>query len=103
MHNENPILLYKKIDPPAAERILQTTPGALLIDVRTEAEYLEGHAENAVLFPLEEICAETAAKIIPSHFTPVLLYCSRGVRSAVAAGRLLRLGYRRVYDLRNSE
>lgn len=99
MQYENPILLYKKTDLPGARRILQTTPGALLIDVRTEAEYAAGHEENAVLLPLEEICAETAAKIIPSHFTPVLLYCSRGVRSAAAAGKLLRLGYRKVYDI----
>ena len=99
MQYDTPTLLYKKTDLAAARRILQTTPGAMLVDVRTEAEYLEGHEENAVLFPLEEICAETAAKIIPSHFTPVLLYCSRGVRSASAAGRLLRLGYRRVYDV----
>ena len=78
---------------------MEAEPGAVLLDVRDPSEYAVGHAENAVLLPLEEICAETAASVIPSRITPVLLYCSHGIRSAAAAGRLLRLGYRRVYDV----
>lgn len=99
MLEANPHILYRKIDAAAVKRLLAVEPNAVLLDVRTEAEYTEAHAKNAVLLPLEELCPETAARAIPSKTTPVLLYCSHGVRSAAAVGRLLRMGYRRVFDV----
>ena len=103
MLDANSHILYRKIDAAAARRLLDADPRAVLLDVRTEAEYAAGHAPDAVLLPLEEICAETAAAAIPAKTAPVLLTCSHGVRSAAAAGRLLRLGYRRVYDVGASD
>ena len=90
---------YKKTDYTEAKRLLRILPGAVLLDVREEEDYLAGHAENARLLPLEEITAETAEAQIPNKTTPVFLYCSAGVRSAVAAEKLLRLGYRTIYDV----
>ena len=92
-------LFYKKINFAEAKRLLDTLPDAVLLDVREEEEYVTGHAVNARLLPLDEITAETAAAEIPDLQTPVLLYCRTGRRSAIAAEKLLRLGYRRLYDV----
>ena len=92
-------VVYKKIEFPEAQRLLQTLPEAVLLDVREEEAFLAGHVPGARLLPLEEITAETAAAAVPDKKIPVLLYCSAGVRSAVAAEKLLRLGYRTLYDI----
>ena len=90
---------YRKIDFAEAKQLLDTAPDAVLLDVREEEEYVTGHARGAQLLPFEEITAGTAAALIPQKDTPVLLYCRSGRRSAVAAEKLLRLGYRRLYDI----
>ena len=73
--------------------------GAVLLDVREEEEYITGHAVNAELLPVDEISAETAAALIPSVDTPVMVYCRTGARSARAARLLEGLGYREIYDM----
>ena len=54
---------YKKIDFTEAKRLLNILPGAMLLDVREEEDFLAGHVPEARLLPLEEITAETAAGI----------------------------------------
>ncbi len=73
--------------------------GTVLLDVREEEEYITGHAVNAELLPVDEISAETAAALIPSVNTPVMVYCRTGARSARAARLLESLGYREIYDM----
>ena len=36
------------------KRILDTCPGSILLDVRTEDEYAVGHAAGAKLLPLDD-------------------------------------------------
>lgn len=74
-------------------------PDSLILDVREEAEYVTGHADGAVLFPLDSIRAETAAELIPSRSTPVFVYCRSGRRSQQAVEKLIELGYTEVHDL----
>ena len=64
-----------------------------------EPEYLTGHAVDALLLPVDEITAETAAELIPSLQTPVLVYCRSGRRSRRAARLLDALGYENLYDM----
>ena len=72
---------------------------AVLTDVREEEEYILGHAAGAVLLPLDTINSESAAAVIPSKATPVILYCKTGSRSSQAALMLEEIGYTRVYDI----
>ena len=87
------------VDFEQAHRLLTENKELLLLDVREEEEYITGHAIDAVLFTLAEINAETAAEVIPSKRTPVMVYCRSGVRSRAAAQLLEKLGYETVYDL----
>lgn len=59
--------------------------GAVLLDVREDFEWAEGHAPDAVHIPLRQLHARVEE--IPAH-RPVLVICRSGRRSAEAAGQL---------------
>ena len=82
-----------------AHDLLMENSEAILFDVRDESEYIVGHAEEALLFQLDDINADTAARNIPSKDTPVIVYCKSGRRAAAASQILCSLGYEKVYDL----
>ena len=70
-----------------------------MLDVREEEEFINGHAMDAVLLPVDELTDETAMDAIPDLDTPVLVYCRSGYRSNVAAHKLAEYGYSRIYDI----
>lgn len=90
---------YRKVSFETAKKMMDAEPDYLILDVRAEEEYITGHADGAVLFPLDTIDAETAKAVIPSKNTLVFAYCRSGRRSQQAAERLAELGYTAVYDL----
>lgn len=69
----------------------------LILDVRERWEFDDGHIENAVLLPYNEI-EERAEEVIESSSQIILVYCRSGRRSAEAARMLSRLGFLYVYD-----
>ena len=69
----------------------------IILDVRTEQEYKSGYIEGAILLPENEIF-DKVEEIITDKSTTILLYCRSGRRSALAADRLVELGYTNVYD-----
>ena len=82
-----------------AKELLDTLPERVLLDVREEEEYITGHAIDAQLLPVDEISEASAAELIPSFDTPVLVYCRSGYRSNIAAYKLAEIGYTTVYDI----
>lgn len=81
------------------KRILDTCPGSVLVDVRTEDEYAIAHAAGAKLLTVEEMADWDILDSLPDRDAPVLLYCRTGRRAAAAAVRLRELGYTRLYNL----
>ena len=73
--------------------------GAIIIDVRTETEYNEGHIDNAILMTLDTINESVAKDKIKNKETYVILYCRSGNRSKQAQEILNELGYTNVYNL----
>jgi rhodanese-related sulfurtransferase len=71
--------------------------GAVVVDVRTPAEFGTGHVAGARNIPYDEI-GRRAGEIGPPS-TPVVVYCSGGKRSAVARQELVRLGFEKVWDV----
>ena len=87
----------RSADINAGVREFRETPGAKLIDVRTPAEFADGHIPGAVCFPNEDILPE-----FPLPFekdAEILVYCHSGRRSAEAAEKLKHMGYTNVADL----
>ena len=75
-----------KISPQAALKYRAETPNLLVLDVRTPAEYAQGHLDDAVNIPVDELEARLGE--IPAD-RPVLIHCRTGIR-AERAYKLLR-------------
>lgn len=80
-----------------AKEIIDTEEDEIVLDVRTEEEYNEGHIKGAVLLPDNEI-KEKVEAVIPDKSKSVLVYCRSGRRSAAAAKELIDMGYTNVFD-----
>ena len=70
---------------------------ALLIDVRTAEEFNEGHVENAINVPLQNI--SSISSVAPDKNTVLYLYCRSGRRVKMAIAELQKLGYNNLHDL----
>lgn len=76
----------------------QKNEEALLIDVRSKAEYLNGHIEEAILLPLDEI-DQNAAQVLNDKNQVIFVYCRSGNRSQQAAQKLVDLGYTHIIEI----
>jgi rhodanese-related sulfurtransferase len=86
---------YIKITPQEAQKMMDQN--IIILDVRTQAEFAEGHIPNAVLLPDTEI-KQRAEELLPDKEQTILVYCRSGRRSALAAQELADMGYTNVYD-----
>ena len=69
--------------------------GALVIDVRTPAEFAQGHLDNAINYPLSEL-ATHFANIEKDQ--PIVLYCRSGNRSGQAYQFLRDQGFTQIHN-----
>jgi len=81
----------------ARER-LQRNPGAVLVDVREDGEWNDGHAAEAVHLG-RGILERDLEKAIPDPASEIILYCGGGYRSALAADSARQMGYKNVFSL----
>ncbi len=73
------------------------TDGAMLLDVRGEDEYAEGHIPGSVNIPLQVLPTK---KGLPEDMdTPIFVYCRSGGRSRRAAAFLEKLDYSNVKNI----
>jgi phage shock protein E len=70
----------------------------VLIDVRTADEFNQGHIENALHMPYQDIVTRVEQANI-AHSTPIELYCRSGRRADVARQSLEAAGYTNVTNL----
>jgi len=77
--------------------MLDANSGAILLDVRTEAEFRAQRIPGSILLPVNEVEAKAAA-MLPDKNALILVYCRSGNRSRAAATKLISLGYTNVYD-----
>jgi len=86
-----------KITAAEAKAMIEGGGDLVVLDVRTQEEYDEGHLENAVLIPDTEISAK-APTVLADQNQTILVYCRTGRRSAEAAKKLVDIGYTNIYD-----
>ena len=88
---------YRKINAEEAKTMMDENENVILVDVRTQEEYDEGHIEGAILIPNETI-TDTMPEQLADADAVILVYCRSGRRSEEAARKLVDLGYTNVYD-----
>lgn len=92
------IFLRRKNQVSAQTAIAYVKQGAVVIDLRSPAEYASGHVKAAINIPLPQIDSLIAIQV-PDKDQVLLLHCQSGARSAAATGRLNALGYRHAHNL----
>ncbi len=80
-----------------AAKDLDQKKGMVLLDVRTDKEYQQGHIPGAVHVPLADI-GDRVKKLKKDK--EVVVYCESGNRSIWAIKRLMGMGYTNLVNLR---
>lgn len=89
---------YREITAKEALGILENRD-PIILDVRTEKEYREGHLAGSVLIPVQEL-QRRVGELGAGRDRPILIYCATGNRSTVASKLLIDKGFREIYNLR---
>ncbi len=76
---------------------LDLKKGIVMLDVRTNREFGQGHIPGAIHVPLTEI--GTRVKKLKKD-KEVVVYCQSGSRSIWAIKRLIGMGYKKLYNLK---
>ena len=88
----------KSITPEELKKAMKAGEKILLIDVRTEGEFLAGHLNKAMWIPRGKLeCS--LLKITTDPKVKIVLYCRTGTRSCMATKSLQDMGYKNVFDL----
>ena len=72
-------------------------PDSILLDVRTEEEYADGHIRGSVNVPLQRI--EGILEKVADPRKVIYVYCRSGVRSEKAVTILKQMGYANAIDI----
>ena len=89
--------VYMNITAEEAKQIMDTEEGYLILDVRTQEEYDQGHIPGAIVISHDEI-AEKAEDVLTDKDQLILVYCRSGRRSKLAAEALVELGYSNIRE-----
>ena len=88
---------YTQITQDEAKQMMKQDDGHVIVDVRRQDEYAEGHIPGAILIPNENI-NEEPPKELPDLDQIILVYCRSGRRSKEASQKLADMGYSNVYE-----
>ena len=88
---------YMNITAEEAKGIMDREEGYIILDVRTQEEYDQGHIPGAIQISHEEI-AEKAEDVLTDKNQLILVYCRSGRRSKIAAEALVELGYTNIKE-----
>lgn len=88
---------YKQVDAETARMLMDTETECVILDVRTDEEYAQGHIPGAILIPDYEI-RDRAGTELPDRDQLILVYCRSGNRSKTASAILAELGYTNVVE-----
>jgi rhodanese-related sulfurtransferase len=101
----------QNVSPSIAREILKQK-GVFVLDVRTPAEYKNGHIEGAKLIPLKNVPSYDPVSVsdsqlllnrmgeLPKNKTAIILvYCKSGKRGSDACQLIVNAGYKSVYNI----
>ena len=89
--------VYVNITAEEAKQIMDSQEGYIILDVRTQEEYDQGHIPGAILLSNTEIQAK-AEEVLTDKDQLILVYCRSGRRSKLAAEALVELGYTNIKE-----
>jgi rhodanese-related sulfurtransferase len=89
------------ISPEKLGQQVEAGKAPLILDVRTEEEYLEGHVPGARLIPHDRI-GEYMDSLSEHKNEPIVVYCRSGNRTEKAIDKLEKADFSQVIELEGS-
>ena len=89
--------VYMNITAQEAKQIMDSEKGYIILDVRTQEEFDQGHIPGAILIPDTQIEAR-AEDVLTDKDQLILVYCRSGRRSKLAAQKLCESGYTNIIE-----
>ncbi|MDH5784365.1 MAG: rhodanese-like domain-containing protein [Chromatiales bacterium] len=89
---------YSQVEPVDAVRIYNHED-AVILDVRDDKEYEEGHILDSLHIPLGKL-GERLSELANMREKAIIVSCRSGHRSATACARLRKEGFETVYNLK---
>lgn len=86
------------VSPAMAIRLINNNDDALIIDIRSVAEYKNGHIKDAKNVPLSEFASKLET-YSDYRNKPVLLYCNSGSSTSRAIRLLKKAGFEKINNL----
>jgi rhodanese-related sulfurtransferase len=96
------MVMRRKGQVPRKQALDLVRRGAVIVDVRSAAEFSAGHLSQAFNMPASEIAALLPGKVRDKNHV-ILLHCQSGMRSKKAKLSLTSMGYTQVFDLGSYE
>ena len=87
----------RRVEPAQATRLINHE-NALVLDVRSDGEYAEGHIVNAINEPLGGL-AQQISKLEKYRDRTIITACRNGQQAASASGILRKNGFENVFSL----
>lgn len=80
-------------------RMLQVNSDIVVLDSREDDEYNVSHLKGASLVGYDNFSVDTISEEITDKDTPIVVYCSVGIRSEMIGEKLKKAGYTNVKNL----
>lgn len=87
---------YGDVTVELVRELIQEKPSLVILDVRTDGEYRDGHIEGAVNIPVNELEGRLGEL---EKEDETLVYCRTGNRSGTAVGILKENGYEKIFHM----
>lgn len=87
-----------EVSPEMVKKSLDLGQDLYIIDVREDNEWQQGHIPGAIHLSKGVIERDIEGQL-PNKNTPLILYCSGGFRSLLAANNLYEMGYTHISSL----
>ena len=88
--------MYRNINFEQAKEIIENEQ-VILLDVRTDEEYVTGHIPKSINIPVQEL--EERLNELKNKNEKILIYCKSGRRSVIACEILEAYGYTNLYNM----
>ena len=87
---------YGDVTVQEASNLIDDKAGLVILDVRTVAEYNDGHIEGAINIPVEELATRLSEL---DKNDEILVYCRTGNRSTTAVEIMKDAGFTKIYHM----
>jgi len=87
---------YGDVSVEEAKTLIDSKPDLVILDVRTEAEFDDGHIEGAINIPVDDLSGRLSEL---NKSDELLVYCRTGNRSTTAVGILEENDYAKIYHM----